>query len=405
MVHVREQGRSPHLVARLLAASALTAFSCQLTALPCQAQQIDIRQPDRQANSGNASDPSHGTGGAGEGGRGHQDRHGHPGPNHHGHHDHHGHHGYHYSGHGFPDPYGWGFPGLYGYGLNAPIYSAGPGFGYGSSIYSSGYPYTGYPFTGVYGSPWLYARPNHYANSIGLEGLSVVQPGPWELPGAPWHIDAVPRPLIGAVAPAVRERQPGPAAAVDQPGAMGVVGENQAHEAAEIQRRVDVLQGSTPAGRERADRLIAQGDTHFADQRFGAAAAKYRDAVAKAPDYPKAHFRLAHCYVGIAKFNLALTRFLMALELAGSADRLNFSLEELYRGDKLAKQHHFERLQDAMLREPDDGGLVFLLALSLHYDQQPFEARALFVRASKMPGAHQRYVHHFLPIVAVAEPE
>ncbi len=172
----------------------------------------------------------------------------------------------------------------------------------------------------------------------------------------------------------------------------------------EIQRRVDVLRRSTPEGRDRADRLLAQGDALFALQRFSAASAKYRDAMAKAPDYPKPHFRLAHCSIATASFDLALTHSLMALELAGSAERVNFSLDELYRGNELTKQSHFERLQDAILREPNDGGLVFLLALTLHYDDRPWEARQQFIASQAMPGAHQAYVHLFLPIVPVAEP-
>jgi thioredoxin-like negative regulator of GroEL len=181
-------------------------------------------------------------------------------------------------------------------------------------------------------------------------------------------------------------------------------GQNQDRLKNEILHRAHVLKASTPDGRTRADRLIASGDQSFWDQKYGVAASKYRDAIAKAPDYPEAHFRLAHAKFAIGHFDSAFTEFLLALELAGSGDRPYFSLEQLYLGDKLAKQQHFDRLNDAMLREPSDGSLVFLYALCLHYDGRPLEARELFVKSSTLAGTHRDYIHHFLPVAPIAEP-
>ncbi len=280
--------------------------------------------------------------------------------------------------------YGWPIPRLYG----PNVYN----YVNGVPVHFGGY-YRPYPF--VVGYPYVY--PYGYSQ-YGFSGSATQfnQPIPWNQGNLVGN---------GFVAGVVEPRVVQPianAAAIDLPKARDVMPGNEG--AAEIQRRVDVLRASTPTGRERADRSIAQGDELFAKQRFISAAAKYRDAMSKAADYPKPHFRLAHCYVASGSFDLALTRFLMALELAGSADRTNFSLEELYRGNKLAKQSHLDRLQDAILREPDDGGLVFLFALTLHYDQHPLEARQQFLKAKEMAGAHQAYVHLFLPIVTVAEP-
>lgn len=173
----------------------------------------------------------------------------------------------------------------------------------------------------------------------------------------------------------------------------------------EIRRRVAVLKPSTPQGRVRADRLIAEGDDAFADQVFGRAAAKYRDAVAKAPDYPAAHFRLAHIYVAIRQYNLALKSVLTALELAGTSRRDGFSLEGIYRGNAMARGQHLDRLLDASLREPDDGGLLFLLGMTWHYGSNPLKAREYFHKAGELPGNHQAYVHYFLPIRQIAEPD
>jgi hypothetical protein len=296
-----------------------------------------------------------------------------------------------YYGYGWPDPF-WLGPCLPGervtnYFNGAPVY-----FGYG-------YPYVGYGSTG-YGPPF-----NGYLGFPHWGYPGVINAGPLQPnfnqprlnpAGFPWPG------MIGdrkANAPVAAGRAVQPAVF---PRAIDAVPANPA--VTEIQRRVDVLKPSTPEGRLRADRLIAQGDVSFAAQRYGVASSKYQDAMAKAPDYPTSHFRLAHCDIASGNFDLALTRFLMALELAGSAQRVNFSLEQLYQGDKFAKQTHIDRLQDAIQREPDDGGLVFLMGLTLHYDQNPVQARGWFVKSQSMPGTHQAYVHFFLPVVPIAEP-
>lgn len=172
----------------------------------------------------------------------------------------------------------------------------------------------------------------------------------------------------------------------------------------EILRRVDALKRSTPAGRERADRLISAGDHAFGEQIYARATSRYRDAIARAPDYPEPHFRLAHAYVATRRYNLALTSALMALELAGSSRRDGFSLEEMYRGHKFSRRTHDERLLDAALREPQDGGLQFLIGLTYHYGGNPLKAREHFREAAVLPGPQRAYVRHFLPVDPVAEP-
>jgi tetratricopeptide (TPR) repeat protein len=175
--------------------------------------------------------------------------------------------------------------------------------------------------------------------------------------------------------------------------------------AAEIRRRADVLKPSTPAGRGRADRLISSGDNAFADQVYARSTARYREAIARAPDYSEPHFRLAHAYVATRQYNLALTSALVALELAGSSRRDGFSLAELYRGNKLSRRNHDAQLLDAALREPEDGGLQFLVGLTLHYGGNPLKAREHFREAARLSGPQQTYARHFLPVVAVGEPD
>lgn len=183
----------------------------------------------------------------------------------------------------------------------------------------------------------------------------------------------------------------------------GVVDEGPFDALQEIRRRVSVLKRSTPQGRERADRLMASGDSAFEKQAYARAIAQYRNAIARAPDYPEPHFRLAHAYVATRRFNLALKSAMTALELSGTAKREGFSLDELYRGNKFARERHDAMLMDAAAREPTDGGLQFLIGFTLHYDRQPLQARKYFDRANLLVGAHQAYLRHFLPIHSIAE--
>ncbi len=165
----------------------------------------------------------------------------------------------------------------------------------------------------------------------------------------------------------------------------------------EILRRVSVLRASNEAGRTRADNLIADGDREFAAQEYRRAASKYREAIGRAPDYAAGHLRAGHAYTATGDYELAVTYFAMGFELARTSDRGGFSLEALYRGNRLAKEEHMESLADAILRQPAEGGLLFLTGLALHYDGKPLQARDYFRRAAEMPGRHRPYAAMFLP--------
>ena len=173
--------------------------------------------------------------------------------------------------------------------------------------------------------------------------------------------------------------------------------------ATEIKRRASVLKTSTVQARARADQLISHGDSAFAEQNLGRAVSQYRQAIAKAPDYADAHFRLAHAYVATRRYNLALKSSLVALELSHSAERVGFSLEDMYQGDKFVRERHFARLKDAAKREPEDGGLQFLIGFTQYYDNQRDAGIASIKESAQLDGLHLPYVHLFLPVKPVAE--
>lgn len=166
--------------------------------------------------------------------------------------------------------------------------------------------------------------------------------------------------------------------------------------AAEIRRRVADLKLSNQAGRDRSDQLIAEADRFFSQQQLPKAAQRYRQAIAAAPNYPKALFRAAHYFVAAGDYQNSLDAYLMALEISRDVRQPGFQLDDLYRGNMLDKLEHVNRLAEAALNAPEDGGLLMLVGLTLFYDQQPDRARTFFRSAAELGGPHVAYVGWFL---------
>ncbi len=296
-----------------------------------------------------------------------------PGHQHNGHQDH-GHHSNgrfpYYGRYGFP-----GFPRQYGLANGSPFYGLNGGYG--------GYGYSTYPYPYSYG----------YLN----QGISLTIVAPQWNVSAPL-VPAAPLANLPALNPPIAPLLPARNPALIKRVERGPIipAENILDPAEEIRRRVGELRLSTPTSRDRADRTLAQADRYFADSEYGRASARYRQALVQAPDYSKTLFRLGHAYVATHDYELALNYFLMALEVEGSSVRKGFSLEDMYRGNKLTKESHLEDLSEAALRQPEDGGLVMLVGLMLHYDGQAARAQEFFRRASEMPGAHQPYTQLLL---------
>lgn len=266
-------------------------------------------------------------------------------------------------------------------------------------------PYGFYPFVAPWSVyPWpISNRPVVITHTPWGQGFG---PNAWAAPQFPAQNFPVPVQNFAAPRPVGPPPRPmGPPANQIQPVDFRIPDVDINDPLDEIRRRAAVLKPSTPGGRTRADRLISSADEYFSEGNYARAVARYRDAIAKAADYAEPHFRLAHAYVSTRRFNLALKSALTALELAGTARRDGFSLEEMYRGAKFSRQQHDAILVDALAREPEDGGLMFLVGLTYHYGGKPLEAREMFRASEKFPGAHQAYTRLFLPIEPVQEIE
>lgn len=245
------------------------------------------------------------------------------------------------------------------------------------SPYAYGAPfYPPYPYYSAYGRP--YYEP-YYQQQV--PPVIVVQP------------QIIVPPAVGspnASTPHAVSRPP----TVPSPAAPAPGGPNDPQE---IANRVARLKPSSGAGRMRADQLLADGDREFAGKNYRRAVAKYREAIQRAPDYAVSYFRAGHAAVAMGDYDLAVTYFCMALELARSTNRGGFNLDELYRGDDAAKAEHLRALDVAAARQPLAGGLPFLTGITQHYDGHSLPAREQFRRAAELPGRHQPYTAYFLP--------
>jgi len=274
----------------------------------------------------------------------------------------------------------------------------GYGYGYGNGYYNNGYGnYYGNPYSNgpiIYppifqAHPGAYGNYSNYSNYSGYRGNGFN--GGYIFPPA---ISVQPAPIMPPVQQQVRQQPQEKLQPPPQPKGGAPAAED------EITRRVAALKPSTEAGRLHSDELIAEGDREFVAQQFRRAAGKYRDAIAKAPDYPPAHLRAGHAYIATGDYELAVTYFAMGFELSRTIDRPDFSLTDLYRGNNNAKDQHLEALADAVLRQPEDGGLLFLTGLTQHFDAHPLQARDYFRRAASIPGRHQPYAAMFVPKLA-----
>lgn len=320
-----------------------------------------------------------------------------------------GHHGHGYYGHGH---YGYGVgryplyvnPGYYGY---SGVYGVSPyGVGYRCPRCLS--PYCFDPFcTGTFVSglsltvvapsvvavppvvvaPQLAARP-----AVGFGGniddpFPAAAGVPARSTGLPW-LD--------------RLRQQQAAAFGNQEAAMAARREEVFESAvdvdvsATIRRKVAELKPSNEEGRRRSDQLIAEADRFFSEQQFPKAAQRYRQALAVAPNYPKALFRAGHYFMATGDYENSLLAYLMALEISKDIHQPGFRLDDLYRGNALDKMAYIDRLAEASLKDPEDAGLVMLVGLTLFYDQQIDRAEEFFRSAAESEGPQSVYASWFL---------
>ncbi|MCC9631829.1 tetratricopeptide repeat protein [Blastopirellula sp. JC732] len=155
---------------------------------------------------------------------------------------------------------------------------------------------------------------------------------------------------------------------------------------------------SQPAARERASRYVAFGDRLFKEQRFHEAMAKYRDAVAAAPDLAAPQFRLGLGYLATGRMEEGAESFQRGMQLDPQyIFTTSFNLEELYAGNPLAKNALLEGIARRTINDPTSSDNLFDVGIVLYLDGQVETARKYFAAArSRLSGADDSYLAPFL---------
>lgn len=164
----------------------------------------------------------------------------------------------------------------------------------------------------------------------------------------------------------------------------------------DLQRVVGNLRVSNATSRSRARDLVAQGDRLFADQQFSLALARYKSAVAAAPDFADGYFREGHAFVATNQFDLAAKAFKLAVLLSNNPKADGISLEAIYAGNRLAKNARIEAVAQAALANRSDSDLLFVVGMLLHYDSQADRATMFFQKAAELAGGQPSHLRPFL---------
>ena len=161
---------------------------------------------------------------------------------------------------------------------------------------------------------------------------------------------------------------------------------------------------ATTAGRIRAEHQLGQGDAWYRKQNYAQAIARYRQAVADAPDYGKPHFRLGFALASTRRYEMAAVEFKKGLELDPSWPHTAKPFEELYGEDQLLPR---ESLVSEVLEwhknAPRDATHNFLAGVMVHFHDGAAAARPYFVATEQSVG-NRRWLTAFLPTTPTSPP-
>ena len=264
-----------------------------------------------------------------------------------------------------------------------PRYSSGYGYPY--------YPDYGYPYPPVYYGWRYYYPPPLYIPAEELYGPRAVQRfmgvDQWFAPKRNVTIIVPPRNAAGnaAVAPAVGAAAP--AAGVKDPFAADPV----AAPAAEPN-----LRATNQAAQRLAWTFVGYGDAHFANQKFNDANQRYRKATQAAPQLPVGHFRYGYSLIALGRYEAAAAALKQGLKLDPTWPVSDFSGNRLYGPNQLAKASHLSKLAEASEAKPNDGDLLFLVGVFLHFDGQKDRAKPFFERAAQLAAGDDAHLRAFL---------
>lgn len=296
----------------------------------------------------------------------------------HGHHHGHGHHHHGHHHHGY-----FGGGGL-GYYSNFSVVSPGFGafgIGRGPSYLSFGWDGPGLNY--YYGPVGGYITPPIYS---GYPGYSYFNPGygaygPAAAAGLPVAYPPLPPQLVNPipVQPDVQIARPDvrlPAAA---------------------QAQIDPIPRQTNAeAKLRSLRVQTQGDEWFAKQNYLQAQARYKQAIAEAPDLAEPRFRLGYALAALGYFPQAAAEFKRGMKLDPTWPVTGDKLDTLYgKQNGMAKESMLHKAALWVQEDVRDPDRLFLMGALLHFNNDRDRSQPFLLAANQVSGSPE-YVQAFL---------
>ncbi|MFL5242727.1 MAG: tetratricopeptide repeat protein [Gemmataceae bacterium] len=147
--------------------------------------------------------------------------------------------------------------------------------------------------------------------------------------------------------------------------------------------------------KEENRRLVKIGKQTFAEQQYGRAAERFRQAVAVLPTDAADQFLLAQAYFSLGKFREAVDAIETGVRLQPDWPDSDFRPRLLYGGNESDFTDLMQRLDEALVRLPDDPVLLFLRAYQLWFDGRRSDAVPLLRHAIAV-GSDKTAVERFL---------
>ncbi|NMC19714.1 MAG: tetratricopeptide repeat protein [Thermogutta sp.] len=143
-------------------------------------------------------------------------------------------------------------------------------------------------------------------------------------------------------------------------------------------------------------RFLKNGDRLFAEGKYREAYGQYRSAAKAVPRLAEAYFRQVFALTAFGAYEPAARAVKTGLELHPDWPKGPFRLDNLYGNDEAAKREHIARLAEAVQQAPQNGDLLFLLGVMLHFDNRADEAQTFFAQAAPLMAGADRHIRLFL---------
>jgi hypothetical protein len=131
-----------------------------------------------------------------------------------------------------------------------------------------------------------------------------------------------------------------------------------------------------------AARLVRLGKEAFAEQEYGRAAQRFRQAVETRRQDALPYFLLAKAQLALGKYAEAVAAIQFGMQRRPDWPAAQFPPAELYGARIGFFRNHILTLQDTLARYPEDWVLLFLLGYEMWFDGRRDEALPLFRRAA-----------------------